>query len=560
MSVHAKKYDRRNLKWNGWGWNDATYDLKGHDDELFRVLSETTGATELPATPSVDWEAIPLKPSRIAKRTQATFAASLSAEAVVAVDAYERIFHSMGRSYYDLLRLRAGQLSEVFDLVVYPACVEDVQAVVRACVKNGWALVPFGGGSSVVGGVEAEKGEDHKAIVCLDMTRMGRVLEVDRYSLVARVEAGCYGPVLEETLQRQGLTLGHYPQSFEFSTIGGWIAARSSGQQSNRYGTAAAFLVSARMVMPSGELRTLDVPKTAAGPSLLQVIAGSEGMLGVIVDVTVRLHAVPTFRDYRGVLFPSFGAGAEAIRRIVQAGIPAAMLRLSDEDETHFLTMVSTMSPRKKLRQKLLDRVLQLRGMGTRPCILLLGVEEDDAAWGAAARDRALSIARECGGFHVGAAPGTSWYAGRFNMPYLRDIIMDRALGVDTLETSALWDNLDATYQAVRGALLRELNGRGAVMTHISHSYSAGSSLYFTFFFARDLDDEVGQWERLKRAASDAIAQTGATISHHHGVGRDHAPWMAAEVGESGLELLRGLKHVADPTGILNPGKLLPPR
>jgi alkyldihydroxyacetonephosphate synthase len=439
---------------------------------------------------------------------------------------------------------------------VYPESHEETLAVLTACAKYKTAVVPFGGGSSVVGGVEGLAGPKHKAVVTVDTTRMAQLLEIDEVSHTARFQCGIWGPDLEDRLQSEGWTLGHYPQSFEFSTLGGWIAARGAGQQSNRYGAANKWLVAARLATPTGEWRTLPFPQSAAGPDMNELIAGSEGVLGVITEATVKIHRLPETRDYRAYLFKSFEAGAAVVREIVQAGVGVAMMRLSDAEETHFFgTFKNLIKPPSRV-EKNAEKVLDKAGYGAGRCVLMIGLEgaKSDVRHALA---RTLWIATRGGGLPVGQGPGHAWYEQRFAMPYLRDPMLDRGIGIDTLETSTEWGNLPRLYDGVRAAIRAELGPNSGVLTHISHSYADGASLYFTYIFARDLDDELAQWVRVKRAASEAISRLGGTISHHHGVGKDHAEWFATEKGALAVDLLSDAKKTVDPTGILNPRKML---
>ena len=292
------------------------------------------------------------------------------------------------------------------------------------------------------------------------------------------------------------------------------------------------------------------------------IVAGSEGALGVITQATVRIHSLPEASDYSAHLFADFASGANAIRQIIQAGIPVASLRLSDPDETFFFQAFAKAGDVPGFKDRLQQQYLKTMGMGERPCALILGVEGDRGlvayAGGAARR-----VIRASGGLSVGRGPAKRWYQSRFHGPYSRDPMLDRAVGIDTLETATTWSNVDRLYTEVRGALSGAMQAhapvkgaRGLVFTHISHSYSDGASLYFTYIFPRDLNDEIGQWKKIKAAASDAIVRIGGTITHHHGVGEDHVPWLGAEKGAQGMGLLRAIKREMDPAGVLNPGKL----
>jgi alkyldihydroxyacetonephosphate synthase len=391
---------------------------------------------------------------------------------------------------------------------------------------------------------------------------MNHILEIDVEALTARVQPGIYGPQLEAQLQADGFTLGHYPQSFEFSTLGGWVAARGAGQQCNRYGAAAKFLVGARVISPRGVLETKNFPNSAAGPDLNHLIAGSEGTLGFITEVSVRLHRLPAARDYRAYLFPNFIAGTTALRELVQEHTDVAMLRLSDESETHFYTKVHGLGKRKTWMKHLAKQALAAAGLPQRPCVLMVGLEGSRRSVAGAG----LKVTQTCfrhRGIPAGTGPGQGWYETRFQTPYLRDHLMNRGIGIDTLETATSWSNLHQLHQAVREAVSEALRqdgfaGEPIVLGHISHSYQTGASLYFTYIFPMQIGGEIEQWLKIKRAASDAIRDNGGTISHHHGVGVDHLDWIEPEKGALGVAVLRATKKALDPKGLMNPGKLIP--
>ncbi len=548
--------DRSTLRWNGWG-------LIQHDDSfagaarLWDFLADALNSGPLPHTPAKSLADSSLASSSLAFGDLAPFQ---QAGCEIGLTPEDRAFHARGDSYRDLLDLRAGRLDPAPDAIIYPKDAESCQRAVEIAGAANLAVVPFGGGTSVVGGVSPLKGA-HRGVISVDMTRLNRLVSIDRASLRATAEAGIYGPFLEQALNAQGVTLGHYPQSFEFSTLGGWIAARGAGQQSNRYGKAEDWLVSARLATPKGPWATEAFPASSAGPRLTDLVAGSEGTLGLITEATFAIHERPAARDYRAYLFRSFEAGREAIREIVQAEVPVASLRLSDEDETRFYGALSRLTGPSKASHGLQDAYLKLRGFGGAKCALIAGTE-GDAALVAYARARIAEIARRHGALSVGASPAKRWFNGRFHGPYLRDPLMDRGVGVDTLETAAAWSDIPRLYTGVRTALqeaMGQVSSGGICLAHISHSYHDGASLYFTYLWPRatgGLDAEIAQWRTIKEAASDAIAANGGTISHHHGAGTDHAKWMIAEKGPISIAVLRALKAELDPNGIMNPGKL----
>ncbi len=549
-------YTRDELRFNGWGLSRQTFDMRGRDDEVWGFVREALGLDELPTTPAAPLDALRLPPVALGEDVLDGLRAITDADRV-RTDRYERAFHAVGKSYYDLVRIRAGALEHAPDAVVYPTSHEETERLLAFCAERRVAVVPFGGGSSVVGGVEARAEGGQAGVVTLDTTRMTRLIAIDETSLTATFEAGVYGPDLEAALGARGYTVGHFPQSFEFSTLGGWIAARGAGQQSNRYGSAAKLLVGARVATPRGEWRTTPFPGSAAGPDLNHLVAGSEGTLGVITEATVRIRRLAEARDFVSFLFRSWSEGAEAVRAITQAELPVATLRLSDVDETRFYGGFKNVLKPSKVQELALSA---LGGAGfDAPCVLMVGFEGAPGTVRRAWR-KVLTTATRGGGLYVGRSPGHAWYEQRFAMPYLRDPLMDRGVGIDTLETSTLWANVPRLYEAVTGAIRGALTAWGTpgiVLAHISHTYPAGTSLYFTFLFPRDLDDEVGQWRAAKEAASRAISEHGGTISHHHGVGLDHAPWLAAEKGPLGIDLLEAAKRSVDPEGVMNPGKLI---
>lgn len=551
--------DRTKIKWNGWGWSAHQDDLAGRE-ALWTWLAGELGMPALLATPARSLESIAIAPPRLTAEARERFTAIVGADRV-RDDHYERAFHALGRSYHDLLRMRAGDLSTAPDSVLYPRSADEVLALLHAASEIGVAVVPYGGGTSVVGATTASPGP-FKSVVTVDLSGMDRIVEIDSVSRTATVEAGVYGPALEKALKAQGFTLGHFPQSFEFSTVGGWIAHRGAGQSSGAYGRAENWLVGAKIATPRGMLSVGGFPGSSAGPQLTDLALGSEGVFGIITEATLRIVPAPAASDYRGYLFRDFTSGAAAIREAVQSGVPHAMLRLSDAAETRFYRAYGAVGKRRGVRDRIADLVLSQRGFDDKACAMIAGFEGDDVARGRAAFD---AIARRHKAMALGEGQGRRWKEGRFHGPYLRDPMMERGAGVDTLETAASWSKLNDLYVAVRGALdgaIRAAAPRdgahGVVQCHISHAYADGASLYFTYIFPRALEREVAQWAAIKSAASDAIRAQGGTISHHHGVGEDHLPWIAGEKGALGIDVLRAVKMALDPKGVMNPGKLIP--
>jgi alkyldihydroxyacetonephosphate synthase len=436
--------------------------------------------------------------------------------------------------------MRSGDASDAPDAVVRPAGHDEVAAVVSWCSDHRVALVPFGGGTSVVGGLTAGR-DGYAGVLALDLGRLDALLSVDAESGTAVLGAGLTGPQAEAALAAHGLTLGHFPQSFEHATVGGFAATRSSGQASSGYGRFDAMVVALTAATPVGTLTLGRAPASAAGPDLRQLVLGSEGAFGVITSLTVRVRPVPARRAYDGWRFESFTAGLAAARALAQAPVPPTVLRLSDELET----AVDLSTP---------DAEGAAGGGGA---LLLTGFEGEAAAV-RAAREPAEARLREAGARPLGEGPGQAWLRGRFRAPYLRDALLDLGVLVETVETATFWSRLPGLYDAVGSALTAALAGDSPlVLCHVSHVYPTGASLYFTVA-ATQRGDGLAQWERAKRAASEAILAAGGTITHHHGVGRDHRSWLAEEVGPVGVEVLRAVKQRLDPHGVLNPGVLVP--
>ena len=539
------------MRW--WGWGEDGH-VVAMPEAATALLREEIGADpSAPPRHHVALEEVRLPAPRLPAAARERLSAAVGAERV-RDDREARVAHAAGRSYPDLVRLRVGDGSSAPDAVVTPESVDQVRAVLAACAEGGVAVVPFGGGTSVVGGVEPVS-DGFAGAVSIDLRSLDRVVSIDRTSLTATFEAGLNGPRIEGALGAEGLTLGHFPQSFEYSTVGGWIATRSAGVASTGYGRIDELVEGLRLVAPAGEVDARALPASAAGPDLRELLVGSEGVLGVICEATLRVRRAPGERRYEGWWFGSFAEGREAFRVMEQADASPDVARLSDEDETRFSLVFA--SPGGAV-ERLGRAYLRARGRES-GCLAIVGFEgtaEDVER----RRVRTGSLLRAGGGIALGRRPGELWVRSRYTGPYLRDELLDRAILVDTLETAGSWTNLDSLYRATADALRSALSERGTrpfVMCHVSHLYRSGASLYFTFM-ARQQDDALAQWRAAKAAASEAIVAAGGTITHHHAVGRDHARWMRAEVGEMGLELIRAAKERLDPAGIMNPGKLLP--
>ena len=474
------------------------------------------------------------------------------------VDPLDRLRHARGQGLPDLLRLRAGQVPSAPDAVVRPAGGGETAAVLAACASAGVIVVPWGGGTSVTGGVNAPGGD--RPAIALDLERLAGLRALDERSGLATFGAGTSGPAIEAALAERGLTLGHFPQSFELSTLGGWIVTRSSGQESLGYGSVAELVAGVALVAPGGRLDLPAMPASAAGPDLRAVVLGSEGRLGVVTHATVRVRERRPPLRVTGTLVPSWDAGLDAARALLRGRVGLGLLRLSDEVETEVGVRLGLRGHR--LAGAAARAWLAIRRVPERACLVLAGAPADRG--GERALDDAAAVLRRHGGVGLGERPGRRWLADRFRHPYLRDALLDRGVAVETVETAAPWARLPALARDVRGAIdgaLAAEGERGAVLCHLSHAYLDGASLYFTFFFRcpADPDRAVARWAALKRAATRAVVEGGGTLSHHHGVGAWHAPWLARELGEDGVRLVRSAASALDPAGVMNPRVLLDP-
>jgi len=527
------------MHWSRWG-----------DPRLAEPLPDSARALVDAFIGTSDTPAVDLADVRLSEPLDAglvsELAALVGAEHVL-TDHDTRVLRTRGKSTTDLLLLRQGDGSDSPDAVVRPGSHEEVQAVVDWCVERHVAAVPFGGGTSVVGGLAARRA-GYAGVLSLDLCRLDRLRAVDTDSMTAVLEPGLRGPEAEALLAGHGLTIGHFPQSFEYASIGGFAVTRSSGQSSAGYGRFDSLVVGLTVATPLGRLDLGSSPANAAGPDLREWVMGSEGAFGVVTSVTVRVRRVPDVKAYESWRFASFDEGAAAMRTLAQGGALPTVLRLSDETET----MVNLAEPEAVGGES-------TGSQSTGGCLMVVGFEGEQAVVDARRVTTSTLLAR-LGGTALGESGGQAWARGRFHGPYLRDAMLDVGVLVETVETVTFWSRLRQVYDAVKQALESALGHDGRpvlVLCHISHVYETGASLYFTVATRQD-DDPVAQWRAAKAAASDAIIRSGGSITHHHAVGRDHKPWLAEEIGPVGVEMLRAVKQRIDPTGVLNPGVLVP--
>jgi len=515
----------RARSWWGWGWADEAL-----DDDACRKLAERALRPWMP----VDGHVSPVPADPVLPSPRLVPPSTL--DSIFARDSLTRAAHSYGKAYRDVVRALAGRLDHAPDLVGYPRNRADVVAVLDWAEASGAVVVPFGGGTSVVGGVECRTDQP---VVTLDLTRLNRVVEVDEVSLAGRVQAGVFGPALEAQLKPHGLTLRHYPQSFEFSTVGGWLATRSGGHYATGYTHIDDFVEALRVVTPAGMVETLRVPASGAGPSPDRLFLGSEGILGVIIEAWLRLTRRPEHRASMAVVFDSYPDAVAATREIAQSGLRPSNCRLLDA----------------------LEAVLHAGATEAR-CRLLLGFESADHDV-TADLDRAVEICRARHGVPDGTAQteadtmGT-WRDSFLRAPYLRDALVRLGLVVETFETACTWSRFEALHAAVLTAVSEVAPGGVAVVTcRFTHVYPDGPAPYFTVIAPGRRGGELAIWDEVKAAASEAILAEGGTITHHHAVGRDHRPWYDRQRPEPFALALRAAKAALDPKGILNPGVLI---
>lgn len=526
-------------RWNGWGNLHTVYPVP---NSAMEYLTKRIGAGS--QIPDAQLEEI------LARLP----ASRLTPMSLVSQEPQERVFHARGQSLPDWIAMRSGKINTFPDGIAYPNDEEDVRKLLAFASKNEIHVIPYGGGTSVVGHINPLPSA--APTLTINLSRLNRLLDLDETSRLATFEAGVNGPHLEAQLAKHGYTLGHFPQSFELSTLGGWIAARSSGQQSYYYGRIEDLFAGGHIETPSGALDLPALPASAAGPDLRQAILGSEGRLGILTQAVVRIQPRPPLETFYGVFFHDWDSGVEAMRQIAQERAPISMARLSNAQETETTVALSG----KEALVQWANRGLRLAGYDSRRCLLIFGVTGTPAAC-AHARRHALQIIRAHGGLFTGQAIGNTWRKSRFLTPYLRNTLWELGYAVDTLETALPWAKVLSAAENIQAALktaLESFNERCLVMAHLSHIYPDGASIYVTFIFRRSVDAEetLARWKALKSAASQAILQCRGTISHQHGVGLDHAVYLEAEKSPLGIELIRQMAYTVDPRGILNPGKL----
>jgi len=558
--------DVEHMKWWGWGVEGVGFhheDKPGFAPFVLNAVGLDLTTAERAQRPEFD--KLDLAEANASPAFLQTLTDIVGAD-FVTTDAMERVVHSYGKSLRDLVRIRTNRIERAVDVVVYPADEDDVQRVVDAAVAENAVLIPFGGGSNIAGSLEPVPGES-RTVVSLDMGRMNSVIDIDVDSGLARIQAGALGPHLEAQLSAQGWTIGHFPDSFTHSTIGGWAATRSSGMQSDKYGDIAQIVRGIRMVRPSRDGRDglvviPAIPSASTGPSVREMIVGSEGRLGVITEVTAQVHRVPALREVQAYFFPSWEVGLTTMQAISESDATPIITRVSDARETGFSMATSKQRHGMDalLAEKVLPTLMKSKGWKLDEiCISFIGYEGSPQH---VARQKKLvgAIVKAHGGMGVGTGPGVLYDQKKFDTPYLRDFLLDRGAAGDVSETAAPWSKLLGVYNGVVEAANRaydEIGKKGWIMCHLSHSYHSGACLYFTFAFVGG-DDMLAEYDVVKSAIQQAFVDNGGTISHHHGVGVEHSPWLEQDISAEGVAVMRGLFSAVDPGENFNPGKVVP--
>lgn len=528
-------------RWNGWGDEATVVELPAHGAAF---LENLVGTGQRLKDATLGQVLVQVPESRLSRR-----------HPLISVDAEVRVRHARGQSLPDWLAMRSGEFGVFPDGVALPETAAQIRELLAWAREQDAIVIPYGGGTSVAGHINPV--ESAKPVLTLSLERMTQLLDLDEQSQIATFGPGANGPQVEAQLRARGYTLGHFPQSWELSTLGGWVASRSSGQQSLRYGRIEQLFAGGKVETFAGTLDIPTFPASAAGPDLRELILGSEGRFGVISEVKVRVTKLAEQEKFFAVFLPSWQQALAGIRALVQARIPLSMLRLSNAIETE--TQLALAGHPEQIA--LLEKYLALRGARAGKCMLTFGVT-GNRSQNALSVKQAKKLLKSFGGVFTGTLLGKKWAENRFRFPYLRHGLWEAGYAVDTLETATDWNNVDHLLNQVEASLrqgLAEEGERVHVFTHLSHVYGQGSSIYTTYVFRPGdrYETTLARWTKLKRAASQTIAANRGTISHQHGVGRDHAPYLAAEKGELGMAALKAMAQHFDPESRLAPGVLL---
>jgi alkyldihydroxyacetonephosphate synthase len=527
-------------RWNGWGEKNIYLELPlGGYDFLSNIIGDGNPQKDSPL-------------EEIIKKVPHSRAPE---HPLISTDPKKRVLYSHGQSLPDWVSIRGGILEDFPDGVAFPKTILEIEEILKFAEKNKIAVIPYGGGTSVLGHINIPKIK--MPIVTISMKHINRLVNIDTYNMLATFEAGIMGPDIENKLKEKGFTLGHFPQSFEYSTLGGWIATRSSGQQSAYYGRIENLFAGGEVITPKGIMKFPTFPASAAGPDLKHILLGSEARLGIITKATVKISKMPEYDEVYGIFFPSWDFALKAVKKIAASNIPFSMIRLSNKTETAANLALAG----KKSKINVLKNYLKLRGIKTDGCMCLFGItgSKKNAAF---IKKISFPIFRKYKGVNIGTIMGKMWNKNRFKSAYLRNTLWDLGYAVDTLETAVNWDKVSSAMSLIEKNILdkaKYLNEKVHVFSHLSHVYKTGSSIYTTYVFklSDNPQDTISKWKKLKDAASCAIIESEGTISHQHGVGTDHMDYLKSEKGQIGIDAIKSIYSHFDPDNMMNPLKLI---
>jgi alkyldihydroxyacetonephosphate synthase len=550
----------KQMKWWGWGSEDESLSLSDKPHLLSFITNRLGLSATLEIRNPLDFNKIELSPVLENPQFIKDLQGQLEPEQISS-DKMERLVHAFGKSFRDLWCVRNGKVKYAPDCVIYPESDEDVRCLLESAARNNVVLVPFGGGTNISGCLEPLN--QGRMVVSVDMKGMSRLLHLDSYSQIARFQAGVLGPELETQLNAQGYTLGHFPDSFVYSSLGGWVCTRGAGMYSDKYGKIEDMIISLRMISPSGVLETRTVPKSSNGIDMNHLCAGSEGTLGIVTEVSLKIHQLPKCNKSYGYLFQDFESGLQAVYQCRKSGIIPIFSRLNDSDKTALsMAFRPSLSPLKTMLYRVFNQYLKnMKQINiNRSCMLISAFAGNEKQVDQQSR-QAAAIYKKHGGVNAGQSPGRAFDKSKFDLPHIRDFLLERGIMSDVSETTTTWNNISPLYNAVRQAIEKAIRQTGQlpfVGCHISHNYHGGACLYFTFACAMSVGMELEQYLFIKKAAQDAFINNGATLSHHHAVGLEHLPWLSKDISAAGIQAIRGLKSGLDPENIMNPGKLIP--
>jgi alkyldihydroxyacetonephosphate synthase len=530
--------------WNGWGNENSELTME-LSTGLKMLLEALVGPSVVQPQASLEEVIAKVPTSRLA------------AHPLISLDPETRVRHARGQSLPDWLAMHSGEVGTFPDAVAHPETSEQVRELLSHAAEHNIDIIPYGGGTSVVGHINPNASD--RPVLTISMSKMNKLISLDRESQLATFGAGTPGPEIEAQLQAQGFTLGHYPQSWELSTVGGWVASRSSGQQSLHYGRIEGMFAGGTMETLAGTMKIPTIPASSAGPDIREIVLGSEGRMGIITEAVVRVTPIPESEEFQVVFFPSWDAGLTVARELVQQRVALSMVRLSNPLET--ISLLHMGAGENTSGVAALEAALAEKGIGPGKVMMTFGAT-GSAKHCAHAKEMALEICTAHGGAADQSGLGDNWAHGRFRAPYIREPLGTAGYAVDTMETAVDWCNVSEAVDSIEGAIRTGLADEGEQVhayTHLSHVYGQGSSIYTTYLYRFDSYEQALQrWHKLKAAGAEQTVAMGGTISHQHGVGADHRNYLPAEKGELGIAAINSLCELFDPKGQMNPGKLLP--